>query len=420
MEIHKLNDLRIKNAKPQAKEYRLSDGGGLYLVVTPSGGKLWRWSYVFHGKEKLLSYGQYPIVTLNEARTQHEQARKLRAEGMDPAAEKQARKISEKTAAIAASKPTFAQVAKDWYDIWSREKDKHYAQTVKYRLEGDILPALGKMRIDAIKTPDIVKMVTQIQDRDAVDLAQRALQKTKQIYRYAVACGWVELSPAAQIKASDILQSRDVENFARVEVEDFPRLLRDIELYRGSPLTRLAMKLMALTFLRTGSLIEAEWSEIDFEEKRWTVPKEHMKGKKYPHIVPLARQTIDLLGLLRELSGESKYLFPGQGQNNKTMSNGTICKALESMGYKGRMTGHGFRGIASTILNESRHLTGHDERHIDAQLAHRKKSKVKSAYDHSKYLEPRTRMMQDWADYLEEMLRSGKYSLMRPVRALAG
>jgi integrase len=420
MEIWKLSDLKVKNAKPKEKAYRLSDGRGLYLVVTPSGGKLWRWSYEFNSKEKLLSYGQYPFLTLADARARHVDARKLRAEGRDPAADKQAFKLSEKAATMASSKPTFAEVAESWFEIWSKQKSKRYVDTVRYRLDGDILPALGTKPIDAIRAPDIVKLVTQIQDRDAVDLAKRALQKTKQIYRFAVASGWVDSSPAEQIRACDILESRDVKNFARISSEDLPQLLRDIELYHGNPLTRLAMKLMALTFLRTGSLIEAEWSEINFEAKRWTVPKEHMKGKKFPHIVPLARQTIELLELLHILSGESRYLFPGQGRNNKTMSNGTICKALEGMGYKGEMTGHGFRGVASTILHESKHQTGHEHEHIEAQLAHSKKNKVSGAYDHSKYIEPRTRMMEDWADYLELSLRSGKYSLMEPARALAG
>jgi len=176
-------------------------------------------------------------------------------------------------------------------------------------------------------------------------------------------------------------------------------------------LTRLAMKLMALTFLRTTEMLEAQWTEFDDDNARWDVPKERMKMKK-PHIVPLARQTLEVLDLLRSLSGDSKWVFPGTGPKNPTMSDGTILMALKRMGYKGEMTGHGFRGVASTILNES----GYPSQHIDVQLAHLKKNKVRGAYDHAKYIEPRTRMMQDWADFLEETLRTGKVFLPNPNR----
>jgi integrase len=206
-----------------------------------------------------------------------------------------------------------------------------------------------------------------------------------------------------------VLKSRAVVNFARIERRDLPKLLQDIEVYRGNQLTRLAMKLMALTFLRTSEMMEAKWTEFDFINARWDVPWERMKMKK-PHIVPLARQTLEILDLLKKLSGDSEWVFPGAGPKNTTMSNGTILMALKRMGYKGEMTGHGFRGLASTILHES----GYPEAHIDVQLAHLKKNKVSGAYDHAQYLEPRTMMMQDWADFLEETLRTGKVFLPRP------
>ncbi len=198
-------------------------------------------------------------------------------------------------------------------------------------------------------------------------------------------------------------------NFARIDRRDLPKLLKDIELYRGNQLTRLALKLMVLTFLRTNEMLKAEWNEFDFENARWDVPKERMKMKK-PHIVPLAMQTLEILDLLRSLSGDSKWVFPGMGPKNTTMSNGTILMALKRMGYKGEMTGHGFRGVASTILHEGSYL----DVHIDVQLSHLKKNKVSGAYDYAEYLEPRTKMMQGWADYLEETLRSGKVFLPHP------
>ena len=412
MEIYKLKELQIKNARKTKREYRLSDGGGLYLVVTPSGGKLWRWSYEFNGKEKLLSYGPYPYVSLDKARQLHAAARALKSSGVDPAAEKQSKKRAALESERAASMPTFAELTEEWLLTWSANRSKRYVGTVKTRLDRDILPVIGATKLDQLKASEMAKIVTGIQnDREAADLARRALQKMKQILRFGVAIGYIDKSPIADILPGDLLKAHTVENFARIEPKDLPVLLQKIELYQGNPLTRLAMKLMALTFVRTESLICAKWSEIDFNAKRWNIPKEHMKGKKVPHIVPLAQQTIEVLQLLQTLSGMSKYLFPGQGPKNPTMSDGTIGKALEGMGYKGEMTGHGFRGIASTILHEC----GHAHEYIEAQLAHQKKDKVSGAYDYAKYLVPRARMMQDWADFLEETLRSGEYKLIPPT-----
>jgi integrase len=283
---------------------------------------------------------------------------------------------------------------------------------VKTRLNGDVFPAIGEVPIDQLEAATLVQIVSKIQDdRDAEDLARRTLQKIKQIFRFGVAKGYIKASPVAESKPSDFLRSHTVQNFARIDAEDLPELLQKIELYRGTPTTRLAMKLITLTFVRTTPLIVAEWSEIDFRGKRWKIPKEHMKGHRVPHIVPLARQTIHVLKLLQSITGESKYLFPGQGPKNPTLSNGTIRMALQRMGYKDVMTGHGFRGVASTILHEC----GHAHDHIDVQLAHLKKDKVSGAYDYSKYLVPRTYMMQDWADFLDETLRSGEYKLIPPT-----
>jgi integrase len=413
MEIHKLKDKQVESAAGRDKEYRLSDGGGLYLVVKPKGGKLWRWSYEFNGKEKLLSYGPYPAVTLSQARELHKEAQALKRKGTDPAAAKQAkkRKAEEAKSKKESSTRTFATLTAEWLVTWSKKKSAHYVGTVKTRLDRDILPVIGHIPIDRLKADALTEIVSGIQDdRDAEDLARRALQKMKQILRFAVAKGYIASSPIASTKPSDFLRSHTVTNFARIDAEDLPELLKRIEIYEGTPLTRLATKLMALTFLRTTPLILAEWSEIDFAGKRWRIPKEHMKGHSSPHIVPLALQTIQVLELVRAISGRSKYLFPGQGPKNPTMSNGTILKALERMGHKQVMTGHGFRGVASTILHEC----GHVHEHIEVQLAHLKRDKVSGAYDYAKYLVPRTCMMQDWADFLDETLRTGTYKLIAP------
>ena len=405
MEINKLTEKAIEKAKPREKDYAMSDGAGLYLWVTSAGGKLWRWGYDFQGKEKLMSYGKYPYITLATARELHTKARSVLAAGIDPMAEKKARKNENNVA----NKNSFQTITKLWLEHWGEGKDKRYVDTVRRRLDTDILPALGARPIDKIEALEVVQMVKGIQDRGAIDIAKRALETTGQIFRFAIAFGYAKRNPASEIKPRDILKSREVVNFARIDRRELPKLMKDIEVYRGKQVTRLALKLMALTFLRTGEMLEAQWSEFDFDNARWDVPKERMKMRR-PHIVPLARQTLELLDLLRMLSGDSKWLFPGMGPKNPTMSDGTILMALKRMGYKGEMTGHGFRGVASTILHEGGYL----EAHIDVQLAHINKNKVSGAYDHAQYLGPRTRMMQDWADFLEETLRTGRVFLPHP------
>jgi len=412
MEIHKLTEEVVKNAKINpTKDYRLSDGGGLYLVVTKSGGRLWRWSYEFNGKERLLSYGQFPFVSIDEARRLHAAAQLLKGSGVDPAAAKQEAKRTQKKAELRSAIPTLADFTNVWLEKWSKGRSPRYVTTVTTRLNRDVLKKIGRKRLNELDVPMISDLIGKIEeDGERTDIARRTLQKVKQIMRYATVKGYIDRSPINDLLPNDLLDAHVVTNFARIEPKDLPKLLQKMEVYHGNPVTRLAMKLMALTFVRTESLICAEWSEINFESKRWNIPKEHMKGKSFPHIVPLARQALEILRLLQSLTGASKYLFPGQGPKNHTMSNGTIAKALQGMGYRGEMTGHGFRGLASTILHEC----GYEHEHIEAQLAHQKKSKVSRAYDYSKYLVPRTRMMQDWADFLEETLRTGKYKLITP------
>jgi hypothetical protein len=255
----RLTDKAIKSAEPREKDYRLSDGDGLYLVVQANSGKLWRWSYEFNREEKLFSYGPYPSVTLAKARELHVAARALKRTGVDPAADKQARRRAQLESDRVSSMPTFAELTAEWLGTWSAKKSERYVATVKTRLDRDILPAIGDIRIDQLQPPRMVKIVAGIQDdREAADLARRALQKMKQILRFAVAKGYIEKSPIADVVAGDLLKSHTVENFARIEAKDLPGLLQRIELYKGNPLTRLAMKLMALTFVRTESLICAE------------------------------------------------------------------------------------------------------------------------------------------------------------------
>ncbi|MGA2535954.1 MAG: site-specific integrase [Terracidiphilus sp.] len=245
-------------------------------------------------------------------------------------------------------------------------------------------------------------------------MAKRILQIVGMVLRYAVAHGYSKRNPSSEIRPPDILKPTRKTNMARIDSKELPALLRAIELYLGRHLTRLAIKLMALTFVRTSELIEARWEEFDFETRRWSIPAARMKMQT-PHIIPLSSQTIEVLSLLQSLSGHCELVFPGEQNHNKPMSNMTILKALERMGYKGRMTGHGFRGLASTILHEQ----GYGHEHIELQLAHAPRNAVSAAYNHALYLEPRTKMMQDWANFLDQTQRGGELRAFTRGAAMA-
>jgi integrase len=391
----KLTEAKVKNAKPGDRRVKIADGGGLYLLVTPEGGKLWRWKFRYNGKEKTMAFGAYAEVTLAEVRELHADARKLLRSGVDPMNQRKAEKM-----AILNAGETFEAVALAWHSQWQSDKNPDYAADVKLRLTRDIFPAIGHLRPEQIEAPKIVAAIKKIEERGAREIASRSLGNVGQVFRYAIAHGLATRNPAADIKPGDFLKAVPVVNYARIEAQELPMLLRKIETYHGSPVTRLAIKLLAHTFVRTSELIEARWSEFDFKAKRWTIPKERMKGTKFPtaHIVPLSEQAIDVLGMLHEITGKGELLFPGDWSTVKTMSKNTILKALDTMGYKGLMTGHGFRGLASTILHE--HEFEHE--HIELQLAHMKRDRVSASYNHAKYLKQRSAMMQWWADYLDK------------------
>ena len=264
------------------------------------------------------------------------------------------------------------------------------------RLKADVFPAIGARPVSEIQAHELVAMVQTISKRGALDIAKRALQTSGQVFRYAVAHGLAQRNPASDIKPSDVLASRKAGNYARISAKELPELLRRIEGYAGAAVTRLAMKLMALTFVRTSELIGARWAEFDLEARRWDIPASRMKMKT-PHIVPLSTQAVNVLQTLQLVSGRGTLLFPGERDHEKSMSNNTILGALDRMGYKGRMTGHGFRGVASTLLHEM----GFDHAHIELQLAHQERNEVSAAYNHATYLQQRTKMMQHWADYLD-------------------
>ena len=395
-----LTDLKVRNARPMAeKNFKLSDGHGLYLLVTQCGGKLWRWKYRFDGKEKLMSFGAYPLVSLSAAREAHIEARRTLAKGADPMAGRKAQKE-----VVPEVVNPFRQVAELWFEKWRTDKDVKYVENTETRLNNDVLSAIGSRPINEIQAPELVEMILAIESRGASDVARRAHQTTSQIFRFGIAHGLCKQNPAQMFKPGDVLKKIKVVNFARVEKSELPSLFKKIEYYDGSPVTRLAMKLMALVFLRTSELIGGEWSEINFKEARWDIPKQRMKGGARPHIIPLSNQAISVLETLWNYRKNDQWIFPGDHDAKKHMSSNTILKALERMGYKGEMTGHGFRGIASTLLHEN----GFDPEHIEMQLAHAPENDVAAAYNFAKYLKPRRTMMQWWADYLDRLLQEAE------------
>ncbi len=393
----------INNAKPTDKPYKLSDEKGMYLLVNATG-KYWRMDYRFDGKRKTLALGVYPDVPLAGARDNRDQARKLIASSppIDPSEKRKDAKADR----VANKTNTFELWAGKWWQHWHASKSPRHAEYVKRRLEADIYPSIGKFPINEIAADQVVDTVKAIAGRGALDIAKRAHQTMGQVFRYAIAHGKeskTTRNPATDVKPGDIIESRKKENYARIELKEFPQLLRAIDASKSQPLTRLAVKLMALTFVRTTELIEARWSEFDFDAEQWRIPAERMKMKTQ-HIVPLSRQSIHILELLKTLTGNGAMVFPNQNNHSKAMSNNTILKALEVMCYKGRMTGHGFRGLASTALHEQ----GFDHQHIELQLAHQERNEVSAAYNHALYLKQRAIMMQHWADYLDEVKAGAK------------
>lgn len=401
-----LSDTAIRKAKPADSQYKLSDEKGLHLLVRPNGSKLWQFRYRHEGKEKTASIGPYPEVSLSEAREKRDALRKTVVAGLDPIAQQRA----EKAEKAKASQHTFETVARQWWELWRASRSDSHVQYVIRRLEQNVFPEIGHRPVSEIQAPELVAMTKKVEARGALDIAKRCLQMTGQVFRYAIAHGLASRNPAADIRPSDILPARKTQNYARIGALELPALLRKIEAYQGTPVTRLAMKLMALTFVRTGELIGARWGEFDLDAHRWEIPAERMKMRT-PHVVPLSAQAVDVLRILQEISGHREFVFPGERNPRQTISNNTILQALARMGYAGTMTGHGFRGIASTLLHEQ----GYDHAHIELQLAHTERNAVSAAYNHALYLPQRAKMMQEWADYLDGLARGNVVPLRKLV-----
>lgn len=391
-----LTDPAIRNAKPGEKPIRLFDGNGLYLEVSPSGGKWWRFKYRFGGKEKRLSLGVYPEVGLKEVRIKHSAARRLLADGIDPG---EARRV-EKLVKIDRAANSFEAIAREWYQKQLHTWVATHADDVLRRLESNLFPDLGRRPIAELEAPELLACIGKIEKRGAYDLAHRVLQVSGQVFRYGIASGYCQRDLSADLRGA--LTPHKAKHQPAVRLEEFPTLLRAIDSYEaiGDLQTRLALQLLALTFVRTGELIGALWNEIDTDAALWVIPAERMKMRA-EHIVPLSAQSLLILEELRGLCGGSRFVFPGRNRD-KSISNNTMLFALYRLGYKGRMTGHGFRAVASTILNEQ----GYNRDVIERQLAHCETNEVRGAYNRAEYLPARKLMMQEWANYLDT-LRAG-------------
>lgn len=409
---HMLSDIRCRSATcpPDRTKVRLVDGGSLYLEVTKVS-KRWFWKYRYSGKEKRLALGSFPECSIKEARSARDDARKILARGDDPARVRQ----DEKLARQLALGTTFQGVAEKWLEHWEPTQTERHHRYVRRRLEADAFPEIGRRPIAEITAPQLIAMAKKIESRGAGYLARRTLQMCNQVFRYAVAHGILERNPGADIRPSDALKRHKVKNYTRLEARDVPELLRKIEGYVGAPHTRLATKLMALTFVRTGELIGAKWDELevmDGNEPVWRIPAERMKMNT-PHIVPLSRQAVEVLACLHEIRTKSDFVFPGERHRKGSMSNNTVLFALYRMGYRGRMTAHGFRGVASTLLHE----LGWRHELIELQLAHQERNQVSAAYNHATYLADRRKMMQAWADHLDVLRQERKVVAFRTGKA---
>jgi integrase len=379
-----LTDIQLRSAKPSMRPRKLFDTHGLHLLVTPNGGRYWRYNYRFKGKQKTLALGVYPDVGLAKARARHLEARQLLDDDVDPSAKKQ---LAEKT---------FEVVAREWHAHWMANRNKRHAHYVLKRLEADIFPEIGSLPLSEIPTSAFRNAVQKVEKRGALDIAKRVLQNCGQIMRYAVANDLTTHNTVAEVKPADVLKPHKRRNYPRVAEQELPDLLRAIDAYMGGEHTRMALQLMTLTFVRTSELIGARWQEFNTNAARWDIPAQRMKMKT-PHIVPLSKQALEVLEKLRRISFNRELVFPGDVNPDKPMSNNTLLFALYRMGYRGRMTGHGFRGVASTILHEQ----GWPHEHIELQLAHQERDDTSAAYNHALYLKRRAQMMQAWADHLD-------------------
>ncbi len=384
-----LTDAKIRKIKPLEKRTKYTDEKGMYLEVLPSGGMYWRLKFRLNGKENVFSIGTYPEISLANARIQRDQAKLLIQQGINP------NEVKKKHQQEVDQDTLFKSLAMEWMQNRKEMiKEGTYLRDLT-TFEKDIFPYLGKMPIDKIKGKNVLDCAQRIEARGAQEMAKRSIPLVGRVFRFAIRKGLIENDHTPHL--GEALKPRKVKNMARLDISEFPPFLLRMDKYHGSFLVKTALQFMTLTFVRTGELINMEWSEIDFDNQIWRIPAHKMKMAE-PHLVPLSMQAIALLKELEPLTGHKQFVFYNHSTAKK-ISNNALLSAIRTMGYMGKMTGHGFRGLASTTLHEQGYM--HDA--IEVQLAHKTGNTVSQAYNHAQHLQYRTKMMQEWADFIDSL-----------------
>lgn len=390
----KLTARQISTAKPTEKPYKLSDGGGLYLLVNPNGSRYWRMKYRYAGKEKLLSIGVYPDVTLAEARDKRTEAKRMLAAGDDPSEVKQAAREAKSLAV----NNSFELLALEWHGHKKPNWSSGYADDILEYLRKDIFPYIGKKAVTDIKPMTMLSVLKKMEERGVLDKLKKTRQACRQIFTYAIITGRAEFNPVADLAGA--LKTPKQQHFPHLMPAQIGPFIQAVNAYTGSKVTRAATLLLMYTSVRTIELRASEWAEFDLDNDLWQIPKERMKMRR-PHLVPLSRQVKSHLLELKEITGWGKYVFPGRNDARKPMSEASINQVIKRIGFAGRVTGHGFRHTMSTVLHEK----GFNSAWIEAQLAHADRNTIRGTYNHAQYLDGRREMLQWYADYLDELAK---------------
>lgn len=399
-----LTDTAIRHAKPDTKPLKMTDGSGMYLLLNPNGSRWWRFDYRFDGKRKTLSMGTYPDTGLKDAREKRDAARRLLAAGVDPGEQRKAAKAAGEERGA----NSLEVIAREWHAKQSATWVDLHASRIMLRMQNDVFPWLGRRPIADITAKELLTTVNRIVDRGAVESAHRVLQNCGQVFRYAIATGRADRNPAADLRGA-LPPVKPTHLAAIIDPNAIGGLLRALDSYIGSPVTKCALRLAPLVFVRPGELRQAEWAEFDLDAAEWNLPAEKMKMRE-PHLVPLAPQAVAILREIHALTGQGRYVFPSARSPQRPMSNNAVLSALRRMGYGiEEMSGHGFRAMARTVLDEVLHFRPD---YIEHQLAHAVKDPNGRAYNRTAHLTERRKMMNAWADYLDTLKYAGKVVCM--------
>jgi integrase len=393
--MHKLSATEVRKSKPKNGTTKLSDGGGLYLKISPNGAKYWRYDYRYAGKRKTLAVGVFPETSLKTARRAHLEARDMLGQGIDPA---EHRKIQKLTRHITAAN-SFESIALEWYETKVSDKSEGHRKRTKRALEKDLFPSLGNRPITNITASELLAALRKIEQRGAIETARRAKQSAGRVFRYAIATGRADRDPSRDLDGA-LKNANRSHRAAITEPKEVGKLLLSIDEYRGSPAVSAALRISPLLFQRPGEIRAMEWAEINWELSRWEIPALKMKMRQ-PHIVPLSNQSLEILSEQASVSGRGRYVFPSARGGSRCLSDNGVRTALRTMGYGNEdMTPHGFRAMARTLLDE---ILSYRVDWIEHQLAHAVRDPNGRAYNRTSHLDNRVEMMQTWADFLDTL-----------------